>query len=427
MAVFSAPPLESSQTVRAPEQPIPNRFLGRQPILDAQRRLFGYELFYREGRSDHFSGDPENATREVVDHWLMLIPDANQGAAFVNCTRSAIVDGFVTLLPPESTVLEILEDVDPDPAMIDACLALKAKGYRFALDGFLPRPSRAAFLALADFIKIDFMTADFFARKKIYALASGTPARLVAEKIESDPQLRIAISEGCSLFQGYFFSQPTLVESPGVPRNHFVYLNLFAQLQHDSPDLRKLEKIISGDAGLCFRLLRLANSALQYRRGDISTIREALLMTGEDALRHLISVSMTGVMGSERCPALLSMILARARFCELIATTLGENPAEMYLLGLLSLLDVLLQMPFSRILQSIPISNSLKLALGGDSSSAGLALALIQSVESCDWLGCDRIRHQLGLSESGVATAYTESLRWAAKMSGSDACPASGA
>lgn len=422
MSAFASSQTETSPqpSHHASESPVPNRFLGRQPILDSEHRLFGYELLYREGKTDHFSGDPEVATREVVDHWLMLIPDSHQGAAFVNCTRNAIVDGLVTLLPPESTVVEILEDVDPDPTTVDACLALKAKGYRFALDGFLPRPSRAPFLALADFIKIDFLTADYFARREIYALASGTPARLLAEKIESDAQLRIAISEGCSLFQGYFFSQPILLESHSAPRNHFVYLNLLAQLQQASTDLRKLEKIIAGDAALCFRILRLANSALQHHPGVISTISEALMMVGEDALRRLISVAMTGAMGSQRSPALISMILTRARFCELIAPTLREDPAELYLLGMLSLLDALLQTPFPRILQSIPISNAMKLALAGEPSPAGLALALVRSLESCDWTRCEDIQHQLGLAEGAIATAYTESLRWASAMTGDD-------
>lgn len=401
----------------------PNRFLGRQPILDADRNLFGYELLYRESNTDHFSGDPEFATREVVDHWLMLLPDSHQVAAFVNCTRNALVDGLITLLPPESTVLEILEDIDPDPTLINACLALKAKGYRFALDGFLPRPSRAPFLALADFVKIDFMTADYFARKEIYALASGTPARLVAEKIETDAQLRIALAEGCSLFQGYFFSQPILVESHSVPRNHFVYLNLLAELQRASADLRKLEKIVSADASLCFRVLRLANSALQHHPAPITTIAEALLMVGEDALRRLISVAMTGAMGRQRSPALIAMILARARFCELIGPALREDPAELYLLGMLSLLDVLLQMPFPRILQAIPISNEMKLALAGDPSNAGLSLDLVRSLEACDWIRSAEIQLRLGLAENSIAAAYAESLRWASIMTGEQPAP----
>ncbi|MFP5229444.1 MAG: EAL and HDOD domain-containing protein [Acidobacteriota bacterium] len=418
MSALASVSLESSALPAHETARRPSRFLGRQPILDAERRLFGYELLHREGKADRFSGDPELATREVVDHWLMLIPDAHQGAAFVNCTRSAIVDGLVTLLSPDSTVLEILEDIDPDPALIDACLSLKARGYRFALDGFLPRPSRAPFLALADFIKVDFLTADFFARREIYALASGTPARLVAEKIESDVQLRIAISEGCTLFQGYFFSQPILVESHSVPRNHVVYLKLLAQLQQASTDLRRIEKIVAADASLCFRVLRLANSALQHHPGVISTIGEALMMIGEDALRRLISVAMTGAMGSQHSPALISMILTRARFCELIAPALGEDPAELYLLGMLSLLDVLLQTPFPRILQAIPIRNEMKLALAGDSSTAGHALALVRNLENCDWAQCEEIQQRLGLAEGTIAAAYTESLRWASAMTG---------
>jgi hypothetical protein len=101
-AALASPKFEALPQTNAhvPTTCTPNRFLGRQPILDAERNLFGYELLYREGKTDHFSGDPEVATREVVDHWLMLLPDSRQGTAFVNCTRNAIVDGFVTLLPP---------------------------------------------------------------------------------------------------------------------------------------------------------------------------------------------------------------------------------------------------------------------------------------------------------------------------------------
>lgn len=418
-----APALSSPRSPRSADNApslVPRRFLGRQPILDAERRLFGYELFYREGKTDHFSGDPDHATREVVDHWLMLIPESSQGASFVNCTRGAIVDGLVTLLPPESTVVEILEDVDPDPEVIDCCLALKAKGYRFSLDGFLPRPSRAPFLALADFIKIDFMNADFFARREIYALASGTPARLVAEKVESETQLRIAIAEGCALFQGYFFSQPVLIESRSVPRNNIVYLNLLAQFQHAPTDLRKIEKVISADAALCYRVLRLANSALQHHPGVISTLGEALLMVGEDALRRMVTVAMTGAAGTQQSSALIAMILTRARFCELLAPALSEDPAHFYLLGMLSLLDVLLQTPFHRILQVLPLSPAMKLALAGDQSHASFALDLVRSLESCDWDRAEEIQHRLGLAEGAIALLYTEALRWSSSMTGEE-------
>ena len=115
-------------------------------------------------------------------------------------------------------------------------------------------------------------------------------------------------------------------------------------------------------------MLRLANSALQHHPGVITTIGEALLMVGEDSLRRMVTVAMAGAVASQRSPALISMVLTRARFCELIAPSIAEDPAQLYLLGMLSLLDVLLQTPFPRILQSIPISNEMKLALAGDLS-----------------------------------------------------------
>jgi EAL and modified HD-GYP domain-containing signal transduction protein len=432
-----ATPSESAipAQIHPPHPPIttPSRFLGRQPILDAQRHLFGYELFFRAGKTDHFSGDPDQATREVIDHWLLLVPDSPctssihtasaRTASFVNCTRAALVEGLVTLLPPDSTVLEILENIDPDPELIDCCLALKSQGYRFALDGFLPKSSRVPFLHFADFVKVDFQVADYDLRREVYAMVRSSAACLVAEKVETEIQLRIAISEGCTLFQGYFFSQPVLLSSTTVPQNYFVYLRLLATLHREPTDLRKIEKLISADVSLCYRVLRLANSALLHHPGIVSTIREALLMVGDDAIRKMVTVAMAGALSSYRSPALISMALSRAQFCELLAPSLSAEPAQFYLLGILSLLDVLLETSLERILENLPISPAMKSALTGDTSSAGRALELVRSLEACDWDRCEQIQQQLGLAEGSIAAMYAQSLRWASTMIGRELQP----
>ena len=407
----------------ADPQPSARRFLGRQPILDAQRRLFGYELLYRAGKSDHFSGDPDQATREVIDHWLLLIPDSHRAAYFVNCTRSALLEGLVTLLPSESTVLEIPEDIAPDPELIECCLALKKQGYRFALDGFLPDASRAPFLHFADFIKVDFHAAGYDLRREVYAMAAGTGAHLLAEKIETDIQLRIAISEGCTLFQGYFFSQPILLNFHAIPQNYFVYLKLLAALEHSPTDLRKIEKLLSGDASLCYRILRVANSALQGHPGMVTTIREALLLVGEDAVRRMVTVAMAGALSAFRSPALLSMALARAQFCELLAPSLHQDPARLYLIGILSLLDALLETPLDRILETLPITPAMKSAITGDDSPAGRTLELVRGLEACDWHRCEQVQLELGLAEGAIAAMYTQALRWASSMTDEQLAP----
>lgn len=396
----------------------PTRFLGRQPIVDAKGRLFGYELLFRAGETNAFSGDAEQATREVVDHWLMLIPDPHQGVAFVNCTRAALVDGLMELLPPGNTVLEILENVEPDPELLRSCAALKQKGFRFALDDFSPLPSQRAFLEFADFIKIDFLASNFLVRRDIYDMVRLSGAQLLAEKIETEAEMKVAQAEGCSLFQGYFFSHPLLISSRAVPQNQLVYLSLLAALNRDPVDLREIERLILGDASLCYRVLRLANSALQGHAATVTGVREALLMVGDDAMRRMVTVAMAGALGGRRSTALISMALSRARFCELLAPAIGEAPSELYLLGMLSLLDVLLESHMSLILRHLPIRPEMKAALEGDESAAGLTLRLVCSLEACEWRECEEMQRLLGLAEGTIASLFVESLRWTSGMLG---------
>ncbi|MGA8530665.1 MAG: HDOD domain-containing protein, partial [Acidobacteriaceae bacterium] len=393
----------------------PCRFLSRQPIVDAQGRLFGYELFLRPAEADRC--DPELATREAVDHWLMLAPEPNQGCVFIPCTSAALAEGLVTLLPAESTVLKIDTGDAPDARLLQTCLSLRQLGYRFALDAaFVSRTGHASLLQLADFIHIDFHTLDFADRRATYAAAAGTSARLIARNIENDIQMRIARSEGCSLFQGYFFAQPVLVSSRPVPQNHLVYLRLLAVLHEVPTDLRKVEKLISGDATLCYRVLRLANSAMQGHASPVTTVREALLMVGEDSIRKIATVAIAGALAGDRSATLASMALSRAHFCQFLAPSISELPPRMYLLGMISMLDVLLETPLSRILQTLPISSEMKAALTGDESGPGRILLLVRCLESCDWQRCQETRRLLGLEEGFIASTYVQALRNASAM-----------
>lgn len=393
----------------------PVRYLGRQPIVDEKSRLYGYELLFRAGAEDHFSGDRDTATQQVVDHWLMLTPEPDSTVAFVNCTRAFLVDGLVSILQPSQTVLEIPRDVEPDAEVLAACRELKKQGYRIALDDFFPDPAHAPFLDLADFIKIDFQATSPAMRHDIYKLLAGSWALRIAVKIETEAEMRMARAEGCMLFQGYFFSRPVLVSSPTIPQNRLVYLRLLAALQEEPADLREVESLVLSDATLCYRVLRLANSAMQGHASEITHVREALLMVGDNAMRRMVTVALAGVLGGHRPPALVSMALARARFCELAAPKLAMDPPRLYLLGMLSLLDALLETSMDRILRNLPLGNEMKEALLGEGGPLSPALEMIRALEACDWQRCEPLRQAAGVSESDIAAMYVDSLHWAAK------------
>jgi len=407
MNAFACPlvsPIDARQTVS------PVRYLGRQPIVDAQRHLFGYRLVLGPGSS----ADPERATREMIDHWLMLLPEAQTRTLFVHCTRAALVEGLVTLLPAPVAVLGLLPEINPDPEVTACCDALRRQGYRLSLEGMLPDDPRTALLEFIDCVHFDFPSSNYDARHAIYRASAGR--RFVAGNVATDLQVRLLLSEGCSLFHGPFYAQPSLAPSAAVPRNYLIYLKLLSALDREPADLRQVEKLVSADASLCYRLLRLANSALQAHPGAISTVREALLMVGDDAVRRMATVAIAGALSGDRSAALLELALSRARFCELLAPALPEDAAPMYLLGMISTLESLLEAPLHTILQSLPLRPEMKSALAGDGTRAALALDLVRSLEACDWNECQRLQRLLALRENDIAAHYIESLRWSSSM-----------
>lgn len=398
----------------------PRLFIGRQPVVDAQRRICGDLLWMAANSAGDDNPGPsrdpseEQAAREMLNHWLLLIPEPTARVAFLPCTRTLLLQEFVRLLPPANTVLTLPPGLLPDPELLACCDTLRRQGYRFALDGFRPGGPRLPFLDLASFLHFDFSHTYAGLRREIYAAAPGQ-AQLLAGQLENELQMRTAIDEGCTLFHGAFIAQPAPLPSASVPRNYLVYLRLLAALDREPADLRAVESLISGDPTLCYRILRLANSALMAHAGEISTVREALLMVGDDAVRRMATLAVAGALAGRLSPAVLEMALARARFCELLAPSIGQDPAQLYLLGMVSALDSLLEAPLHRILQSLPLRPEMKSALAGDSSPAGRALELVHALEACDWPRCQSLQYRLDLEENVIAAASVAALRWASE------------
>ncbi|WP_161570988.1 EAL and HDOD domain-containing protein [Granulicella sibirica] len=394
---------------------VPTRFIGRQPILDARKGIYGHELLFRSGLSNAFSGDAEDATRDVIDQCLLLMPDSGDQATFINCTRHSLVSGIVTLLPPASTVLEILENVDPDPELMEVCRGLRSKGYRFALDDFSPEYEKLAFLEVADFVKVDFRASDARTREEIYRLAAPAKARLIAEKVETEADVHAAKAEGCTLYQGYFFCKPIVVSTQVIPQNQVIYLRMLAALTRTPANIFEVEKLVMSDASICYRLLRLVNSAIYGLSAPITSIRSALLMVGDDEFRKMVTVALAGLAGTAHSKAVVQMALERAKFCELLAPLMNESASKLYLLGMLSLIDVILGMPMSQIVDSLPVDREMKAALLGTPSTLARALDLVRCHESGDWREHRDIQKALGLTERTASMIYVESVRWADK------------
>lgn len=189
--------------------------ISRQPIYDVNRNLFAYELLYRNrfDTSESLCGD--ESTAEVLRTFMEVGLDRIVGnsPAFVNMTRRFILGDYRSLLPRDRVVLEVLESVTPDEAVIGALSKLRAEGYRIALDDFVFSEDKRPLLELAHFVKIDLRM--FAGNSLIEQLEHLKPykAQLLAEKIETHEEFELARQSGFDYFQGFFLSQPRTMKT----------------------------------------------------------------------------------------------------------------------------------------------------------------------------------------------------------------------
>ena len=264
-------------------------FVARQPIFDQQQQVYGYELLFRSSLDNVFSHpDPNQASAQVMTDGLSLLRMdtlTNQKKAFINIPHDILVDGYVTLLPQETTVVEILETVDPTPQVIAACEKLKDAGYTLALDDFVYEERFEPLVRLADIIKIDVLATPKEQWPVLLKQLAPQRVHFLAEKVETREVYQEACTMGFFYFQGYFFSKPEIISNKDVLGFKLHYLELLQQILKQELDYDQLEDIIKRDLSLSYKLLRYTNSAAFPFRRKIDSISHALALLGEREFR----------------------------------------------------------------------------------------------------------------------------------------------
>jgi c-di-GMP-related signal transduction protein len=267
------------------------RFVARQPILNAAQQVFGYELLFRDGIENIFrASDAEAAAHSTLDSTLLMGFDVlcDGQRAFINCTRDLLLKDGITLLPSEQTIVEVLEDVEPDDLVTAACQRLKVAGYTIALDDYIANDRREPLTALADIVKVDFERTSRADQQALVKRFAPLGRRMLAEKVETQEQFAVAQEMGYVYFQGYFFRRPEVLRAREIPTNRANYLRMLAAVSEDEMDLRELEQIIKVEAAVLYRLLRYLNSPIFGMRNEIHSIRHALTLLGEREIRRWI-------------------------------------------------------------------------------------------------------------------------------------------
>lgn len=401
---------------------IVDTLIARQPILDLSQRVRAYELLYRAGTGKGIAEDPDAATAHVLAGIFADVDrvDPLRGLpGYVNMTRNLLLQGAVTPFPPRRVAVEILEGVPADPEVILAMDRLRGLGYSVAVDDFVLDTGRNAMVTHADIVKVDIQVVtgpELYRTVSVIKQLGATP---LAEKVETEEEFRRLAGIGFEMFQGYFFARPRLVAGRRLDEGKGRLLGLLAQIHAAGDSIDRVAAAVEGHPSLAYQLLRVLDSAAIGLSRPVVSIREAVVLLGTKKVAELASVLALSAYG-DRPSEVVAMALTRARFCEMLAREVGEDPASSFTVGAFSLLDVFTDLPIWEAVKRLPLDASLLEALVDHRGIQGELLDVAVAYERASWDQLDEMQ-ELGVAASKVSECYLSALEWSSSLMGAAA------
>lgn len=399
-----------------------NIFLGRQPILDREQSIVGYELLFRSADTLHANiGDQANVDSFVISNVLSnfgIQEVLGKHKGFINVTGALLMSDLLEILPREQTVIEILETVELSDALLHRCRELKEQGFTLALDDNLYHPDYEPLYEIVDIVKIDVLQVPADSLKQMVDLLSNRGLTLLAEKVETIEQYHFCLDLGFDLFQGYYFARPAVLNKRKVDVSGVALLKLLELICRDA-EITEIEEAFKHNPNLTYNLLRLVNSVVIGMKEKIRTLRHALVVLGMQQLKRWIQLALfasdkTGAVGNP----LLESAATRGRLMEILVKEWGPGPQDQdysesaFMTGVLSLVDVLLGTPMEKILAQLNLAEEVRLALLERKGALGSLLLLTEKLENLDFAEVSQLLNQYHCSREILITAQLEAIDW---------------
>lgn len=390
--------------------------LGRQPIVDREQNVVAYDLLSRSGPDGLFS-DHEDASRfeEIAD----ALPAAGfarllgQKPAFVKFDEPLLLGERGPRLPSDQVVIEIDESIGPTPEILSACESLRDKGYVLALGGCRDDERTLGFLSVADIFRVDFQMEPAGLARFVHRYKKAN-RHILAERVETWDAFGLACRLGCDYAQGYFFTRPQYGRTRRVPPANANAIRLIRQIQQEAIDIPAIEEIIHQDVALSYSLLRYLNSAVFVWESRIESVRQAIILLGDDEIRQWGWMAAMPGLGQRKSHTLMTQALFRGRFCELmgLASSHCRKGVDTFLLGIASLFDAIREEPLAHVLAELNLSRRIQLALTSPPSDDPLSrmISVTKAYERGDWdpAGDDAI----GLKAQELHALYLSAINW---------------
>jgi EAL and modified HD-GYP domain-containing signal transduction protein len=395
--------------------------VARQPIFNAHRELRAYELLYRDNASASFTPgtDGNKATRAVVADAITAFGMnnlTNGKYGFVNFTRPLLMSTLPSLLNPNEFVIEILEDVEIDGELLVKIEDLKRKKYILALDDYIGEVQNDEIFNYVNIVKVDFRQVDEALRAQIAQDLLRREITLLAEKVETEDEFQRAVTNGYTLFQGYYFAKPTVFSKATLDVSSNSFLRVMRELRRPEPNFHDLASIIRNDISLSFRFLNQINSAAYYAGYRTASLDDALVRLGLREISRWVTLLFIRETVNKEMEELARTALVRAVFAEKLAQKIGSrrvSPEEAFTVGMFSMIDAVLDESLSQILEELSMSPEVKEALLGADNLLGRILRFTLLYEAGNWDEAFEISAQEKISLGEVSDYYMGAIAYA--------------
>ncbi len=402
-------------------------FIARQPIVDRKESLVAFELLFRSAHSATESGvvDDTHATAQVLVNAFaeMGIADVlGSHRGFINLDAEILHSDLIDLLPRQQVMLELLETITIDGAIVDRCHELKAKGFSLALDDVVELSDEIKpLLSVVEVVKLDLMLIDPARLPSLVKELKRYPVKLLAEKVEDMEQARRCMEMGFDLFQGYHFAHPEMLSGKRTNPSKMALIRLLSLLLSEAEN-NEIEEAFKEHADLTYNLMRMVNSVGTGLATKVSSLKHGLLVLGRQPLRRWVQLLLyASNKGNNTVSPLMQLAATRGRLLELVAQR--ERPGDpdyadcAFMVGMLSLLDALLGEPLPEILARMSLQEEVESALLLHEGSLGELLTLCEKIETGDIAAIqENLSARPGLTVEALNKAQLEALGWANKI-----------
>ncbi|SHO51577.1 EAL and HDOD domain-containing protein [Anaerocolumna xylanovorans] len=394
-------------------------YIARQPIFNRKMKVYGYELLYRQSNNNYFEGaDDDQATTTLINDSFSVFGFQElieQTRGFINFSQNLILGELAYMLPKDQVVIEILERVEPNEKVIEACKKLKEKGYILALDDFVLEQYTKDYLPLiemADIIKVEFPAIKGDGIQKIID-KFGRRITFLAEKVETREEHQRAMNMGFKLFQGYYFSKPVMENLKDIGALNVNLVRIMNVLNIEPIDYDKIAEIIQQDVGLSYKFLKMSNSVYYGARYQIKSIKQGLLFMGFDEIKRWIYLMMLRGVQCIDNAELVKNSIVRGKMLSLLAKELQiKDESDYFIGGMFSSIDVLMNTSMDKALIGLPLSMDVREALLGKKNQFRWYLDTVLALEQANWeqLLLDSIYP--GVPAERYMALYFEAIKW---------------